>query len=155
MNTPEGRVVEASGEFATVRVEAAIACARCAAGRGCGAGLLQKGRARTVKARIPADLYLEPGDLVRLELAPDHLLRAAWLAYGLPLLGAILAVGAASRFAGTGSELPVIACGLFGLVVGLMAGRRILQREGCLQHMTPVAAQRVPALPAVPPAAER
>src|SRR5690606_15793996 len=103
-DTPEGTVVTASGTFATVRVEASLACARCAAGRGCGAGLLQKGRTRTFEARVPADLHLEPGDIVRLELKPDHLLQAASLAYGLPLLGIMLGVGAASGLADADNE---------------------------------------------------
>jgi positive regulator of sigma E activity len=97
---------------------------------------------------VPADLRLEPGDIVRLELRPDHLLQAASLAYGLPLLGIVLAVGAASGIADTDNETPVIACGLLGLVAGLMAGRRILRKEGCLQNMMPVAVRHLPAAPA-------
>jgi positive regulator of sigma E activity len=83
--------------------------------------------------------------MVSLELEPDHLLQAAWLAYGLPLLGIVLAVGAASVVAGGEKESLVIVCGLLGLVAGLLAGRRILRKEECLQNMTPVAAHRVPA----------
>ena len=134
-----------------MRVEGAFACARCAAGRGCGAGLLQKGRTRTFNARVPADLRLQPGDIVRLELKPDHLLQAASLAYGLPLLGIVLAVGAASGIADANNEPLVIACGLLGLVAGLVAGRRILRKEGCLQNMTPVALRHLPASTAADP----
>src|SRR5690606_9863882 len=122
---------------------------RCAAGRGCGAGLLQKGRTRTFEARVPADLHLEPGDIVRLELKPDHLLQAASLAYGVPLLGIMLGVGAASGLADADNEPLAIACGLLGLVAGVVAGRRALRREECLQNVTPVAVRRLP----VPPAA--
>lgn len=97
---------------------------------------------------MPGDLQLEPGDIVSLELESTHLLQAAWLAYGLPLLGSVLAVALASAFAATDNELPVIVCGLFGLAAGLIAGRRILRKEQCLQNMTPVAAPRVRAAPA-------
>ena len=135
------------GGFATVRVEASTACARCAAGRGCGAGLLQRGRTRTVAARVPRDLHLEPGDVVELRLEPDHLLQAAWLAYGLPLLCSVLAVAAASAVTNADTEWVVILCGFAGLVAGLIVGRRILRTGGCLRDMTPVAARRVAAVP--------
>src|SRR5690606_22644192 len=119
---------------------AAVACARCAAGRGCGAGLLQKGRTRIFEASVPRGLHFEPGDLVRLELGPEHLLQAAWFAYGLPLLGIILAVGAASFIADARNESLVVAGGVLGLLAGLLASRRILRKEKCLRNMTPVAA---------------
>jgi sigma-E factor negative regulatory protein RseC len=145
MNIPEGRVAAVDGEFAIVTVEAAVACARCAAGRGCGAGLLQQDRTRTVKARVRPEQRLAPGDRVRLELAPDRLLRAAWLAYGLPLLGVVLAVAAASTFEQAGNELLVVAGGALGLVAGLAAGRRALRGGECLDRMTPIAVRQVPA----------
>ena len=72
-------------------------------------------------------------------------MQAAWIAYGLPLLGIILAVGAASVIADAGDESLVIVCGLLGLLAGLMAGRRILRKEECLHNMTPVAAHPVQA----------
>jgi positive regulator of sigma E activity len=103
------------------------------------------GRTRIFEARVPRDLHLEPGDLVTLELEPDHLLQAAWVAYGLPLLGIILAVGAASVIVDGGNESLVIACGLLGLLSGLVAGRRVLRKDECLHNMTPVAAHRVQA----------
>jgi hypothetical protein len=39
----------------------------------------------------------------------------------------------------------VIACGLLGLLSGLVAGRRVLRKDECLHNMTPVAAHRVQA----------
>jgi sigma-E factor negative regulatory protein RseC len=145
MNQPEAKVLATSGNFATVSVEAAVACARCAAGRGCGAGLLQQGRARQLRVQIAEGLFIAPGDKVTLELAPDHLLRAALLAYGLPLLAMVLAVAAASRLAGSGNDPLVILSGVVGLFGGMLAGRTVLRRGDCLRHMTPVAARRVAA----------
>lgn len=136
MNGPEARVVAIDGHHATVSVEAVAACARCAAGHGCGAGLLQKGRTRLIQARLGDGLDLAPGDRVRLELTPDHLLRAAWLAYGLPLLVLVLAVAAAARISEAG-EFVVVASGAVGLICGLLAGRLVLNRSGCLQHVMP------------------
>jgi sigma-E factor negative regulatory protein RseC len=150
MNAPEARVVTTGSNFATVAVEPASACARCAAGRGCGAGLLQKGRTRLIRVRVADGLDLAPGDCVRLELKPLHLLRAAWLAYGLPLLAMVMSVAAATAMAGPVSDIGVMAFGAAGLAAGLIAGRRILRREGCLQHLTPVASERTSARGNVP-----
>jgi sigma-E factor negative regulatory protein RseC len=139
MNAPEATVVTAGSDFATVRVEAAAACARCAAGRGCGAGLLQNGRTRQIQVRVADGLRLAPGDCVRLYFEPRHLLRAASLAYGLPLLAMVLSVAAATAMADLVNDPGVVACGAAGLALGLIAGRGILRRDGCLQQLTPVA----------------
>jgi len=150
MNAPEARVVTTGSNFATVAVEAAAACARCAAGRGCGAGLLQKGRTRLIQVRVADGLALEPGDCVRLELKPLRLLRAAWLAYGLPLFAMVLFVAAATAMADLAGDIGVMAFGAAGLATGLIAGRRILRRDSCLQHLTPVASERISARGNVP-----
>jgi sigma-E factor negative regulatory protein RseC len=150
MNAPEARVVAAGSNVATVSVEAASVCARCAAGRGCGAGLLQKGRARLIQVKVADGLVLEPGDCVRLELAPQHLLRAAWLAYGLPLLAMVLSVAAATAVSWPLSDLVVMAFGAVGLGAGLVAGRSILRRDDCLQHLTPLASEKIGARGKVP-----
>lgn len=95
--------------------------------------------------RVADGLDLEPGDCVRLELKPLHLLRAAWLAYGLPLLAMVLSVAAATAMADLLSDIGVMAFGAAGLAAGLIAGRRILRRDSCLQHLTPVASERISA----------
>lgn len=141
MNAPHARVVATGTNVATVSVEAGAACARCAAGRGCGAGLLQRGRTRLLQVRVADGLVLAPGDYVRLELAPSHLLRAAWLAYGLPLLALVLSVTVAVGF-GAG-DAGVVAAGATGLAAGLLAGRSILRRDDCLEHLTPTASTKV------------
>jgi sigma-E factor negative regulatory protein RseC len=143
MNAPEARVVATGSNFATVTVDAPVACARCAAGRGCGAGLLQQGRARLIRVNVAEGLHLEPGDLVRLELEPQHLFRAAWLAYGLPLLAMVLSVAAAGQMSERVSDPGAVAFGALGLALGLIAGRRILRRDDCLKHLMPVASERI------------
>jgi sigma-E factor negative regulatory protein RseC len=143
MNRPEGTVVATGAGFATVSVEAAAVCARCAAGRGCGAGLLQKGRTRVMQVGIAAGLELEAGDRVRLELAPDRLVRAAWLAYGLPLCAMVLAVALAARVLAPAQDFALVMVGALGLLVGFFAGRRKLAGGDCLRRLTPVACERV------------
>jgi sigma-E factor negative regulatory protein RseC len=150
MNAPEARVVATGSTFATVSVDAAVACARCAAGRGCGAGLLQQGRTRLIRVRVADGVDLEPGDRVRLELEPLHLLRAAWLAYGLPLLAMVVSVAVATVMAEQLSDAATMAFAAVGLAAGLIAGRRILRRDSCLQHLTPMVSERINARSNVP-----
>ena len=142
MNSAEGRIVSLDKGIATVCVEAPVACARCAAGRGCGAGLLQQGRRRLLQVRVASGLQIEAGDSVRLELEPRHLLRAAWLAYGLPLACMVAAVAAAAVLV-PANEGVALAAGIAGVIAGLVAGRRNLQRGSCLQQLVPVVSARV------------
>lgn len=148
MDAPQGKVIAVNEDSATVAVEGAVACARCAAGRGCGAGLLQKGRTRLVEVKVAEGLMLAVDDLVRLELAPAHLLKAAWLAYGLPLTAMVVAVAVGARLAREAGDATIVLIAVAGLVSGLVLGRRALARNGCLQHMVPTAVQRMNAAPA-------
>ena len=127
---------------AVVEVATALRCARCAAGKGCGAGLIGGGDApRRVDALVAADLDLRAGDDVLLELSPDRLLHAAWLAYGLPLAGAI-AGAALAWFAGAGDP-GAAATALGGAALGVGLARLRLRRSGCLQRFTPTIKARL------------
>lgn len=131
-------------------VDRAAVCARCAAGRGCGAGLLgQRRKAAVIEAKVAAGITLEAGDRVRLEFIPAELVRAAWLAYGLPLAGLIAAVLVASRLA-PGNELAAIAGAALGLVAGAWHGRRSLLQSGCLSRCVPTVSERIAPRAAAP-----
>ncbi len=140
MDNPTGRVVSLAdgpdGVRATVRV-AAASCPRCAAGKGCGAGLLPAGGAeRRIEADIPEGLDVEVGDVVELVLAPANILRAALIVYGLPLCGAI---GGASFAWGLGlDDGAAAALALLGLAVGLYAGRQRVSGARCMREFHPV-----------------
>jgi len=142
MNEAQGRVVDVirdgDGPRVIVDVEAGFVCPRCAAGRGCGAGLLD-GRqgARRVTARIAAGAEPAPGDTVCLRLDAHGLLQAALIAYGLPLTGAALAAAGAYLLGFGDVGAAVLAIG--GLACGLALGRRQLRRSGCAARFTPVA----------------
>lgn len=86
----------ASGALAQVRIEAARNCPRCAAGRGCGAGLFAR-RSRVALLDVPcgAESGLETGQPVTVSVAGRPLLWISLAAYGLPLAGIVLASGAA------------------------------------------------------------
>jgi sigma-E factor negative regulatory protein RseC len=146
MDDPTGRIIafvrDDHGVRALVDVDAQEVCPRCAAGRGCGAGIFSgRQKTRRVEARIAPGLDLHEGDTVQIELAPPNVLRAAAIVYGLPLSGAAIAA-AIAYLAGLG-DAGAAALALLGLVAGLYVGRRRLDRQACLAQFTPIVAARV------------
>ncbi len=118
-------------------------CARCAAGRGCGAGLFgQRRKPAVIEAKVAAGVLLTAGDRVRLEFVSAELVRAAWLAYGLPLAGLVVASLAASRVF-PGNELAAVICAVLGLFAGAAYGRRALRQGRCLSRCMPVVSERL------------
>ena len=146
MDNPQGRILSIHRDkippHAVVEVAASLRCARCAAGKGCGAGLLGgDDKPRRVDALITQNLDLVEGDQVAIELAPDNLLRASMIVYGLPLLGAV--TGAAGAWLSGAGDLGAAIAALAGIGVGILAGRLRLQRTGCLRTFTPVVTARI------------
>ena len=145
MDNPTGRVLSLvdspDGMRAVVAVSDAPVCPRCAAGKGCGAGLLatQHG-ARNIEVVVPAGMAVTIDDDVEVSLAPRNILRAALIVYGLPLLGALAGVALAYA-AGLGDE-GAVGTALLGLGAGLLVGRHRLGRADCLQRFTPVIERR-------------
>lgn len=148
METPEGRVVKivrsAAGERVIVDVDAAAACPRCAAGRGCGAGILQgSGEVRRVEAMIESGITLREGDSVRLQLEGSSVLKASAIVYGIPLAGAAVGAACAYLFGLGDAGASLLAIG--GLAAGFAVGRRRLRRRDCLAAFTPTAVGRLSA----------
>lgn len=141
MESRLAKVVAVGRERVTVSV-AAAACPRCAAGRGCGAGLLGPRPPTELPVKAAPGVALKPGDSVRLELVPARLLRAAWLAYGLPLAGL---VGGAllAAYLVPGAEPMAVLASAGGLVTGALLGRRALSSKGQLSECVPTAAERI------------
>ncbi len=132
------------GMRAIVNVDAAAACPRCAAGRGCGAGLFAAGAdERRVEASIAPGVELAANDMVEISLAPENLLRAALIVYGLPMLGA--ALGAALAYAFSLGDAAAATAAVAGLAAGLLLGRWRLRQTSCLQRFLPIVERRVPA----------
>ncbi len=143
MESPVGRIVSIADGQAIVSVDAAEVCARCAAGKGCGAGLLTgSNRTRLIEVQLPPGMEIEPGDEVRLSLAPSHLLRAAVFAYGLPLGGIVVALGIGSILNKTLDDHLAIALKISGLVMGGLLGRHLLNRDACLRNLVPTISER-------------
>jgi sigma-E factor negative regulatory protein RseC len=140
MDNPIGRVLSLvdspNGARAVVAVQDAPVCPRCAAGKGCGAGLLAPGTGeRRIEATVPAGMSLAVNDDVEVSLAPDNILRAAMIVYGLPMLGAL--TGAAFSYAIALGDKGAAGAALLGLGAGLVISRRKLQQADCLRSFTP------------------
>lgn len=120
-------VLEVSGDQAWLRCERQAACARCAEGKGCGSGLFSRLLGDRLEA-VPVHnaLQVEPGDVVMLGLEPAAVENAAWLVYGLPLLGLLLGA-LAGQAAGTG-DLPAVIGAMLGGALGLIVVRRLAGR---------------------------
>ena len=143
MESPVGRIVSLANGYATVSVDAATNCARCAAGKGCGAGLLTGSkRSRLIEVQLSPGLGLKVGDEVKLELAPANLLRAAFLAYGLPLGGIIIALGVAGFLDRALDDQLAVLLAVGGLVGGVLLGRHYLNKDGCLKNLVPTISER-------------
>jgi sigma-E factor negative regulatory protein RseC len=140
MEKVQGKVLSVSlvkGERrALLEVERQAICARCAAGKGCGAAVFGgEAGSRQLHAVIASGIDVREGQLVEIAMQSGDILRAAGTVYGLPMLGAL--VGAA---AGWGLELGDVAAAgmaMAGLAVGFGVARRRLRQEGCLRHLTP------------------
>jgi sigma-E factor negative regulatory protein RseC len=146
MENPRGRVIAIEhvepSPHALVEVDASFSCARCAEGKGCGAGLLGGNTGpRRIDALIGVGLNIREGDEVRLQLAPSRLLQASVIAYGLPLSGAVL--GAAfAYFSGLG-DLYAALTALVGIAAGLVAARARLRSQSRSCQFTPTVVERL------------
>lgn len=150
MQQPVAEIVRLSGHTATVAVDAGIACARCAAGKGCGAALLAGDPGvRHFEVAVPEGLELASGDRVRLTLAPRHLLEASLAVYGWPLLALVAVPAVANMLWGPLSDGLLLV--LAALAVGgtLYRTRRRLARDPCLERFVPSIAGREPRANAV------
>jgi len=140
MDNPHGRVVSlvdsADGVHAVVAVEITSACPRCAAGKGCGAGIFAPASGdRHVEASIRPGLAIAVDDIVEISLAPDNVLRAAAIVYGLPMLGAV--IGASLAYTVGFGDAAAAVTALLGLAAGLAVGRWRLGQAHCLRRFVP------------------
>jgi len=138
MDSPIGKIVAIGATSARVKVASTAACPRCAAGRGCGAGLLSGTRkASILEVTVAAGSGLREGDEVVLALEPSHLLRATMLVYGLPLMGIVVALMAGWMVSRPMTDGVAILLAVAGLAAGMLAGRWQLHRHECLREFVP------------------
>ena len=82
------------------------------------------------------------GDVVTLALAPAQLLRAALLAYGLPLAALVASAWLASYVAADTDSLLAIGIVSLGLALGFVTSRRILGRDASCRQFIPTVESR-------------
>lgn len=112
-----GEVTAVDGGFAWVACRAQQDCARCAAGQGCGGGILGRWLAdRLHRVRVVHDGSARVGECVVIAVSERALFLAAALVYGVPLATAL--AGAVAGRMVSGTEVAAFA----GLVLGLGAG---------------------------------
>ncbi|MEQ6885864.1 SoxR reducing system RseC family protein [Salicola sp. Rm-C-2C1-2] len=143
----QGEVVQCLGQRAKVQVMPAAGCARCAAGEGCGQGLLGAMRKasgpESFWVTVPGHETLVPGSRVVLRVAPADLVAGAAMVYLVPLLGLILGAFLVEVAVG-GSQGATTAAGIAGLVGGLLSVRHGLRHCRQIRRFEPVFVRSVP-----------
>jgi sigma-E factor negative regulatory protein RseC len=109
------------GDLAVLDVKPMTGCGRCLEPGGCGGGL-SIGSTCVRQYRVVNGIGAKPGDRVVVRIADGVILRAAWQAYGVPGLLAIL--GAALGYGLAGGEGAAVIGAACGLAVGIVALRR-------------------------------
>lgn len=142
--SPSGRVIaiypDRDVPQARIAVTSSIRCARCEAGKGCGAGLLgSRSENGEIDAYVAPGLFLSSGDRVTLSLQPSRLLRAAWIAYGYPLVAGL--AGALFSLLVGGGDSVAAGSALVGLVLGFLLARLRLRNGDCLSQLIPTVSE--------------
>jgi sigma-E factor negative regulatory protein RseC len=150
MPTETARVVAVEADALWVETVHRGTCGSCAAKKGCGHALLDRGLdSRRGHIRIlPGTLAVsgfKVGDQVRIEIPDEIILRASLIAYGLPLLGML--AGALAAVNGLPGNADVVA--VFGAATGLLLGYALVRRHGS-RHCRDPAFQPVLQDPAQP-----
>ena len=83
-------------------------------------------------------MVLVDGDDVHLAVAPRQLLRAAFLAYGVPLLAIVVAVGVGVISGLASTDPRAIGFAIAGLVFGIYLSRRQLAADTACRQFQPV-----------------
>lgn len=125
--TSQGVVVELDGAFALVEVQRQNGCGGCQSQAGCGTATLSKlfSPSFTAPIRVMNTLDVQVGDRVILSLDESQVVRQAFMAYGLPLIGLflsaiILKFIAQTLFSMTPLQLDLVA--ILGGAAGLFMG---------------------------------
>ena len=102
-----GKVVEATSDFITVQIVSESACAACHASSLCS---MSEAVEKTISVSTPAYEFYEIGEEVEVSLKASMGHKAVWIAYAIPLVVLMAAIGIASA-AGAGE----LYCGLAGI----------------------------------------
>ena len=138
MTDPIATVISIADGKARVKIADRSTCPRCAAGKGCGAGIFGSTRESvTLTVRVNSGLNVSAGDRVTLSLAPTDLVHAALFAYGAPLGGLLFTSGMAYLLVDPLTDALALGFSAVGLLTGGFVGRILAQRDGCVSQMSP------------------
>jgi len=123
----EATVVAREASAVWVETRRRSGCSQCASASQCAPSLLGSllGNGQ-VRLRLSNTLGVSPGERVVVGLPGGALVRAALLAYLLPLLSLVLGAGLASLW--TEREAPLVLAALTGLGAGLLLAARVARR---------------------------
>ena len=123
-----GRVVAVDGDSIWVEITPRSACSSCNIGAGCGTSVLARWFGRHSNCiRVPNRYALQQNDTALIGISDQALLKAALLAYMLPVLGMVVAAMLAAGAGAADSTAGL--CSIIGLAAGLWLVRKVSQRE--------------------------
>ena len=138
MSDPIATVISIADGKARVEIADRSTCPRCAAGKGCGAGIFGSTRESiALTVGVATGLNIAAGDRVTLSLAPADLVHAALFVYGAPLGGLLLASGMAYLLVDPLTDAMALGFSAFGLLAGGLVGRFLARRDECVSQMSP------------------
>jgi sigma-E factor negative regulatory protein RseC len=129
------RVVAVEHGVAVLEPEPTGSCSGCMSAALCGA---QDGKGRRMLAKrftLTRPEGLQIGERVVVGIAEGALLRAALVAYGLPLLGMLVSMVLADRL--DGDELRTMMGAAIGLVAGILVARLLAARLAARGDLAP------------------
>ena len=132
-----GTVVATDEQFIWVETVRTSACQSCSARAGCGQAVLgqlldERQQAQKNLMKMPRLNEQQPaqvGDQVSVGIPEDALIKASFMAYGLPILLMVVLAGIFNAI--SNSELIVIFAGVLGLAFGLAITRWYSRRWAC------------------------
>jgi len=128
-----GLVTAVDGEFAWVETQAKSACGHCNVSNNCGTSVLAKWFSpRKNQVRVLNHLNLQPGVTAVVGVADDVLIKAAFIAYMIPLL-AMISFAIAGSISGM-NNIFVVVSSLMGLMAGLWFVGFLNNRTGTRQY---------------------
>ncbi len=144
MMETQGQVIGIRHGRVLVRTVGAAGCGSCAAGRGCGAGVLGKlFRRRSPEVEAVTDIDVDLGDQVIIGMDDTGMLYGSLALYGAPLAGLLVGMTAtAILFPGSGDAV-VLMAGLAGMLAGLVWLTAISRRIADERRYRPVVLRRV------------
>jgi sigma-E factor negative regulatory protein RseC len=151
MIVERARVVAVDGDACWVELIGGAGCGACAAGQGCGGGVIGRLRgARLHHLRVALAVSPRPAvdDTVEIGVREHGLLRASALAYLLPLAGIVAGAVLGERLAGAASsDSWSMAGAAAGFVLAALGARRAARLSGA-GSAEPVLLRVCPAAPA-------